>query len=214
MNSPGNDVSQSLLPGVTEEEWVERKKAVLKMFSKGRSSQRIDRENLTREKERVKAEVERIEKENHVMARSANDIQLQLFEKRKNAQILFQRSDDLKKKLGGLLSRERSILNEIEYYESEKVRLSKTNSEFSKKLDRNIHALGGNLDTIGFMKGEIEMLIDKMRMLEGDIPEKTRGLDDLDEKIIVAVKILKTFYQKMQHIERNVKTNYYHKRKE
>ena len=64
------------------------------------------------------------------------------------------------------------------------------------------------------MKGEIEMLIDKMRMLEGDVPEKNRGLDTLDEKITVAIKILKTFYQRMQHVERNVKTNYYHKKKE
>ncbi len=61
MNNPGNDVSQSLPSGVTEEEWVERKQAILNVFSKGRSSQRTDRENLSREKERVKAEVERLE---------------------------------------------------------------------------------------------------------------------------------------------------------
>lgn len=215
MNNPGNNVNQSLPSGVTEEEWLKRKKAaVLKMFSKGRSSQRIDRENLSQEKGSVKAEVERLEEENHSMAKSVNEFQFQLSEKRKNAQILFQRSDDHKKKLGGLLSRERSLLNEIEYYESEKVRLSKTCSESSKKLDSNIYALDGKLDNIGFMKGEIKTLIDKMRMLEGDVPGKTRELGNLDEKITVAIKILKNFYQRMQHVERSVKTNYYHKKKE
>jgi uncharacterized protein YoxC len=214
MNNPGNEVSQSRPPsGITEEEWVKRKQAVLKLFSKGRSSLRTDRENLSREKERVKAEVERLEEENHAIARNANDLQLQLLEKRKKAQTLFQRSDDFKKKLGKLLSRERGLLNEVEYYDSEKVRLSKSNSELSKKLDRNIHALGGNLDTIGFKKGEIKMLIDKMSMLEGDVPEKNRGLDTLDEKITVAVKSLRTFYQRMQQVERKVKTNYYYKKK-
>jgi len=214
MNSPGNDVSQSRPSAITEAEWVKRKKDVVKMFSKGRNSQRFDRENLTRARERANAEVERLEEENHAMVRSVNNLQLQLSEKRKEAQILFQRSDENKKELGGLFSRERSHLSATEYYQSEKVRLSETHSELSKKLDRTIHALGTTLDTIGFMKGEIETLIEKLRMLEGDVPEQTRRLDDLDEKITMADKILRSFYQRMQHVERKVKANYYHKKKE
>lgn len=213
MKNTGGDVSQVISSGVTEKEWIAKKSAVLTRLSRVRSGQKIDRENLTSEKEKVMAEVERLEKENQLMARSVKDYQLQLSEKRRKAQIQFQRSDNLKKKLRRMIARQRSLFDEIKYYESEKARLSETCSEVSKMLKRNISVLDSRVNDIGFTKGEIETLINKMRMLEDDVPAKARGLDSLDVKITEITRILPKFYERMQGIERKLKMNYYNIKK-
>jgi chromosome segregation ATPase len=214
MNTAGDDFDRSPSSGVGEEEWTEKKEALLRGISEGRSALKIDRQSLTREKEKLVSDVERLEDENHLMARSVKDFQLQLSEKRSKSQMLFNRSDALKKKLVRLLARERSLQNEIQFYESEKAKLSDTHLQVSERLRTNISALDTIVKDIDFMKGEMGTLINKMGMLEREVPVKVSDVDNVDEKITGAMKVLKDLYSRMQGVERKVKTNYYKKKKQ
>jgi chromosome segregation ATPase len=214
MNTAGDDFDRSPSSGVGEEEWTEKKEALLRGISEGRSALKIDRQSLTREKEKLVSDVERLEDENHLMARSVKDFQLQLSEKRSKSQMLFNRSDALKKKLVRLLARERSLQNEIQFYESEKAKLSDTHLQVSERLRTNISALDTIVKDIDFMKGEMGTLINKMGMLEREVPVKVSDVDNVDEKITGAMKVLKDLYSRMQGVERKVKTNYYKKKEQ
>ncbi|HUV49784.1 MAG TPA: hypothetical protein VMW78_02015 [Anaerolineae bacterium] len=209
MNIAEDDYIQSPSSGVMEDRWIKKKEALLKSLSKGGGVLKIDRENLTMEKKRVVSEVERLEEENHLMSRSVRDFQLQLSEKRRKSRILLKRSDVLKKKLVRLLARERDIINEIQFYEAEKAKLSDTHLEVSERLRAEISVLGSTVKGIDFMKGEMEVFINKMGMLEREVPVKATNVDNLDEKITGGIKALKDLYNRMQVVERKVKTNYY-----
>lgn len=214
MNTARDDYDRSPSSGVAEEEWTEKKEALLSGTSEGRSALKIDRESLTREKKKVVSDVERLEDENHLMARSVRDFQLQLSEKRRQSQMLLNRSDALKKKLTRLLAQERSLQNEIQFYELEKAKLSDTHLQVSERLRTNISALDTIVKDIDFMKGEMGTLINKMGMLEREVPVKLSDVDNLDEKITGAIKVLKDLYGRMQGVERKVKTNYYKNKKQ
>ncbi len=213
MNTAGDDYDGSPSSGVGEEEWTEKKEALLRGISEGRSALKIDRESLVREKEKVVSDVERLEDENHLMARSLRDFHLQLSEKRRKSQMLLNRSDALKKKLVGLLTRERSLQNEIQFYELEKTKLFDTHLQVSERLRTNISALDTIVKDIDFMKGEMATLINKMGMLEREVPVKISDVHNLDEQITGAIKVLKDLYTRMQGVETKVKTNYYKKKK-
>jgi chromosome segregation ATPase len=213
MNTAGDDYDRSPSSGVVEEEWTEKKEVLLRGTSEGRSALKIDRESLTREKKKVVSDVERLEDENHLMARSIRDFQLQLSEKRRKSHKLLNRSDALKKKLARLLAQERSLQNEIQFYELEKAKLYDTHIQVSERLRSNISALDTIVKDIDFMKGEMGTLINRMGMLEREVPVKVSDVDNLDEKITGAMKVLKDLYSRMQGVERNVKTNYYKNKK-
>lgn len=213
MNTAGDDNIQSPSSGVTEEERTEKRQDFLRGILEGRGALKIDRESLTREKERLISDVERLEEENHLMSRSVKDFQFQLSEKRRKSQILLKRSDALKKKLVRLLARERGLLNEMQFYESEKAKLSDTYVEVSERLRTKISALESTVKEIDFMKGEMETLISKVGMLESEVPVKVSDVDNLNEKITGAVNVLKDLYGRMQGVERKVKINYYKSKK-
>ncbi|HIJ58051.1 MAG TPA: hypothetical protein HPP41_00080 [Deltaproteobacteria bacterium] len=167
----------------------------------------------TSEKQRLISEVERLEEENHLMAKSIKDLALPISEKSRVSQMLFKKSDACKKELLRFLATERGLLNEIHFFESEKAKLSDIYSQVSENLGTNISLLDSTFNDIGFMKGEMGALIDKMSMLEGEVPVKLSNVDSLDEKIAEAVKELKNMYNRMRNIEKNVKIKYYNKKK-
>lgn len=214
MNSTGDDHVRSPSSGETKEEWPEKKEALLRGDSEGRSALKIDRENLTREKEKLISDVERLEEENNLMARSVRDFRLQLSEKRKRSHMLLNRSDSLKKKLVKLLGRERSLQNEIQFYESEKAKLSDRFLKASEGLRTKISGLDSIVKDIDFMKGETGALIGKMGMLEREVPVKVSDVNNLNEKIVGALKVLKDLYSRMQSVEKKVKIDYYKNKKQ
>ena len=52
-----------------------------------------------------------------------------------------------------------------------------------------------------------------MEMLEGEVPIKFKDVDNLDEKLIGSTMALRRLYDSMQGAERNLKMNYYKKKK-
>lgn len=198
--------------GHDEVEWLEKKHALLKKISRDGDLIKEDQENITQKKERLFSEVERLEEENNLMAKSVKDFELQLSRRRNISQALFKKFDDLRGNLVSFLAREHHILSEIELFESEKAELSDRYSETSERLKSNITALESTYKEIGFMKGEVQALVEKMEMLEAEIPEKFRAVDNLDEKIQGTVNALKSLHSRMQGAERNIKMSYYNKK--
>ena len=209
MKTSGEDIPGRTSSEITEGEWLGKKQAILKRISRDKGLPKVDRDNLTGEKERLLAEVGKLEEENHIMAKSVKDFELQLAKRRRIYQTLFKRSDELKGKFVRFLAREHNLMNEIELYESEKAVISDTYSEVSEKLRNNVSSLECTVKDIGFMKGEVQMLIEKMEILEGEIPVKSKDMYNLDEKVMGAIKALKRLYNRMQAAERDVKVSYY-----
>ena len=211
MKTPSEDNTGSTSSKVTEEEWLEKKDALLKRLTRPRRTLKAEKEDLTRE--RLISRNEGLEEENHLMAKSVKDFELQLSKKRRACQTLYKRSDDLKEELARSLAREHNLLNEIELYESERARVSDIYSEVSERVGTNVSTLEGIVNDIGFMKGEVRALMEKMEMLEGEVPMKFKDVDNLDEKISASIKALRGLYNRMQGTERDVKISYYKKKK-
>ena len=211
MKTPSEDNTGSTSSKVTEEEWLEKKDALLKRLTRPRRTLKAEKEDLTRE--RLISRNEGLEEENHLMAKSVKDFELQLSKKRKACQTLYKRSDDLKEELARSLAREHNLLNEIELYESERARVSDIYSEVSERVGTNVSTLEGIVNDIGFMKGEVRALMEKMEMLEGEVPMKFKDVDNLDEKISASIKALRGLYNRMQGTQRDVKISYYKKKK-
>ena len=199
---------------VTEEGWQEKRKAPMKRLSRDRSRLKLDKENLTAERKRLATEVESLEEENHAIAKRAKDLQIELLKKRTTAKESFESSDESNKRLVGPLARERGLLNEIGFFETEKTRLSGNYLEVSGRLGANVSELDRTLKDIGFMNGEVRALMEKMEMLEGEVPMKFRDVDSLDDKIKRTLNALMGCYNSMRRVEITVKENYYKKKNE
>ena len=133
---------------------VKKKDALLARLSKDLRAGTLDKEHLVAERNRCAAEVETLEQENKAAARRVLDLQSELVQKRAAAKSVFDRSDELKKDLVGLLAKKRGFLNEIEFYEAEKASLSENYLEVSESLSNKVSTLNTTLKNLNFMKGE------------------------------------------------------------
>ena len=190
-----------------------KKDALLARLSKDLRSGTLDKENLVAERRRCAAEVEMLKQENNIAAKRIADLQNGLVQKRAAAKTVFDRSDELKKHLVGLLAKKRGFLNEIEYYETEKASLSEAYLQVSESLSNKVSTLNSTLKNLDFMKGEVRALMRKTAMLEDVIPVKKRDRGNLDEKIERTLNSLNEFYDRMRRVEKTIKENYYIKSK-
>ena len=202
-------------PKVSGKGWLGSKRDLIERLSAGvNAASDIDRENLAQETKKLAEEVASLEEENHAIAAQAKELQESLAKKREEAQEVFERSDIKKRKLVESLARKRGLLNEISFFEKEKSQLFKTYVGTSERLQRNVAALDRTVKDVSFYKGEVQVLMDKMGMLEGDVPVKYRDMDNLEEKIKRTLQTLKSFYSRMHRIEKTVKETYYMSKKD
>ena len=197
-----------------EKKGLKKKEALLTRLSKDLRSGTLDKQNLVDERNRCAAEVEKLEQENSAAARRVMDLQSELVQKRAAAKNVFDRSDELKKQLVGLLAKKRGFLNEIEFYETEKASLSEAYLEVSESLSIKVSTLNSTLKNLDFMKGEVKALMGKTAMLEDVIPGKKRDRGNLDGKIERTLNSLNEFYDRMRRVEKTIKENYYIKSKD
>lgn len=186
---------------------------LLKRLAARQSDFKLDRQSLRKEIERAVAELRNLEDENHAMARQAKDLQLQLFDRRKVSQRLFQRSEELKKRTVHLLAKENNLLHETRFFESERDRHDADYREASSKLNANMETIAAVLRDIEFLRGETETLMDKTGYLESGVHTRFRDIDSLDEKISDSLQALEDLYNKLRSVEKNTKTVYYEKKK-
>ncbi len=206
--------NQSPSTGSFEKEWMHKKEALLKRLLKDKNARSIDSAILVEEKERLASEVGRLEDANHSLARQVMDIQRRVAEKRKTSRLLSQRSDASKQKLVRALTRERNLLNEIDFFKSEKSRLEDIYRDITQRLDANISALDNTFRNIEFIKGELKAVIDKMTMLEQKIPLKFRDVDNLEEQVAGTVRALQSLFDRMLDIEISLNSSYYKNKKQ
>lgn len=196
-----------------EKEWMQKKEALLERLLKDKNSRSIDSASLAEAKERFASEVGRLEDANHSLARQVMDLQRRVAEKRNASRLLSQRVDARKQKLVRALTRERNLLNEIDFFKSEKSRLEDIYRGITQRLDANISALDNTFRNIEFIKGELKAVIDKMTMLEQKVPLKYRDVDNLEEQVAGTVKALQSLFDRMLDIEVNLNISYYKNKK-
>ena len=165
------------------------------------------------EMDRINSEIKMLEESNHFMANTIKNLQTQLAHKKNQSQKEFKQSDSLKMKLVRIQTLEQSLLNELEFFESEKLRSEECLNSVTQGLEANISALDSSVKDIGFMKGETGVLIEKMSMLEKEIPEKNIDMENLDGIVSGTIRALESLYERMRLIETNVKKNYYTNKK-
>jgi len=207
-----SDKDREIHPGVSAEDRINRDDLLKRLFQR-QGGLKLDPEALKNERERLLAEVRSLEDENHLRARRVKELQLQLFDRRKMIQRLFQRSDELKKKLVQLLAKENNLIHEIRFLESERDKYGRDYREISGRVKGNMTTIAAILRDIEFMRGELETLMDKTGYLEDGVPNKFRDIDSLDEKISGSLQALEDLYNKMRAVEKNTKMIYYRKEK-
>ena len=160
-------------------------------------------------------EVENLEKENKALGVTLGDLEITLAEKKRAAKSLFQSLEGQRQRLLAFVAEENDLLQEIEFYESEKNDVEKIQSDISSKYAANLSVLEGMIKNVGFLKGEIGTLMLQTGMLEEEIPERYRDADNLDKKIRgTFVRALNDLQDKIDIVERKAKVLYYRKEKE
>jgi chromosome segregation ATPase len=205
------DHTQDNYSGMTETIWVKNKKAILRKLAENKDSLRNYREKLQAEKKELAEETERLEQENYSLLGQVKDLEMQHLEKSSTMQKLNSQLHASKKKLVKPLTEESGYLSEIKFLESEKASLFERHDEASETLNNNMAALGSTIMEIEFIKGEIGILMNKIGMIEDEIPEIFGEIDDLDEKITWASKTLTDLYNRMKTVEKDAKILYYEK---
>ncbi|HIJ35664.1 MAG TPA: hypothetical protein HPP59_00075 [Deltaproteobacteria bacterium] len=155
-------------------------------------------------------EVEGLEQENKTLAATFRSLEFELVKKKREADTLLKTSEEQKKSLLGFISEEGDLVQEIDFYESEKNKMDKIHADVSAKYDANMSVLEGMIKGVGFLKGEIGTLLLKMSMLEEEIPSKFRDADNLDKKIKgTFIRALNDLQNRIDVVERKAKVLYY-----
>jgi len=172
----------------------------------------MDKSDLSPARKMFLLKVEGLEKENMALGEQLKDLEFRLFEKKKEANILAERTEGVKETIIRFISEENNLLHERKFFESEKEKLVGIYDGVSERYDTNMSVLEGMIKDTGFMKGEIGALIMKVGMLEGEIPVKFRDADNLDKKIKgTFIRALKDLQQRVNAVERKAKVLYYKK---
>jgi len=162
----------------------------------------------------LSGEVESLEKDNKALTGELSDLELTLVKKKRTAKALLENSEEQKKSLLALVAEENDLVQEIEFYESEKNKMDEIYAGVSAKYENNMKILEDMIKNVGFLKGEIGALVLQMGMLEEEIPERYRDADNLDKKIKgTFIKALNDLQNRVDVVERKARVLYYQKEK-
>ncbi len=162
----------------------------------------------------LSGEVESLEKDNKALTGELSDLELTLVKKKRTAKALLGNSEEQKKSLLALVAEENDLVQEIEFYESEKNKMDEIYADVSAKYENNMKILEDMIKNVGFLKGEIGALVLQMGMLEEEIPERYRDADNLDKKIKgTFIKALNDLQNRVDVVERKARVLYYQKEK-
>ena len=162
----------------------------------------------------LSGEVESLEKDNKALTGELSDLELTLVKKKRTAKALLENSEEQKKSLLALVAEENDLVQEIEFYESEKNKMDEIYADVSAKYENNMKILEDMIKNVGFLKGEIGALVLQMGMLEEEIPERYRDADNLDKKIKgTFIKALNDLQNRVEVVEKKARVLYYQKEK-
>jgi hypothetical protein len=162
----------------------------------------------------LSGEAEILKKENKILSVKLRDLEVTLVKKRGKSKALLESSEEQKERLLALVAEENDLVQEIDFFASEKNKMDKIYADVSAKYEDNMGILEGMIKDVGFLKGEIGALVLKMGMLEEEIPERYRDADNLDKKIKgTFIKALNDLQNRVDVVERKAKVLYYQKEK-
>ncbi|MBF0508643.1 MAG: hypothetical protein HQK57_06925 [Deltaproteobacteria bacterium] len=210
--SPG-DARQAQADEKKEQGWLDKRRTVLDRLRRDKKPAHHNQAEIQAEKQRLRAEVDKLEGENHSLTRRVKDLDTQLFELKQQAQLSYTRSDELKNKLTEVLALERGLADEIRFFESEKAALSQEYLVISNQVGANMVVLDQTAKDIDFLNGEVEATITKMDMTKDEVMDIYSDVDHLDEKITGMIASLKELSRRMQRMEKNIKIVYYQMKK-
>lgn len=205
------DHSQEDYSGMTETSWVRNRKAIIETLAENSYSLDNLRERLLAEKKGLEEEAEGIEQENLSLRAKVKGLEKRHLEKNNRLHELRSQLHGSREKLVRPLSEKSGYMSEIKFLESEKNRLLEINSSMAETLNNNMASLGGTIMEIEFIRGEIGTLINKVGMVEENIPELFSEMQELEEKINRASRALTDLYTKIKTVEKNAKILYYEK---
>lgn len=208
MTESENLTQESLLEQASDE-WQAKKRALRERFSKDNPGLHFDRSMIRKSKESLQKEVKHLEESNHKLSNEFKILQEETGQIQENKQQISLKIDAYEKRFLRLRVKENSLINEIDFFETELSDLKQFYQDVCSGLDNNISSLERSVKHIGFMRGETSSLIDKMSMLENEVPDKNSEVKILDETVHTALNELKKLYAKMHNVEKKVKVNYY-----
>ena len=208
-NSSGNTAASFS----TEERWQEKRRSVMEKVAEGKRGVTLDQAEISREIGELRLDIEKLESSSHEMTGTLKEMQTIMAQKKNQCQRDFKLSDDLKKKLLRIQTAEQSLLNELDFFESEKLRLEEELKQVNQGLEANIYSLDSSVKDIDFMMGETSTLIEKMNVLEKEIPVKNTDIENLDDIVSGTIRALEGLYDRMRIIETRVKKTYYTNKK-
>ncbi|MBT3260167.1 MAG: hypothetical protein HN366_27450, partial [Deltaproteobacteria bacterium] len=119
----------------------------------------MNESNPIKENAALTGEVESLEKENKALTGKLSDLELTLVKKKRNAKTLLEKSEEQKESLLALVAEENDLVQEIEFFASEKNKMDKIYADVSAKYEDNMEILEGMIKNVGFLKGEIGALV-------------------------------------------------------
>ena len=157
------------------------------------------------------SEIEQLNSEKKIINKEISKYEDLLTETRDFFHKLIDSVDKRKNSLHVYQSENRNIVNEIDFYTNEKSRLSEALLIHSENLNNEVESIEDTYQNIVFVKGEIKILLDKLIILEADVPDKLDDINQMDELFGMTLNELRSLYNKANHTVKQLKSAYYNK---
>jgi chromosome segregation ATPase len=157
------------------------------------------------------SEIEHLHAEKKILNKDIAKYEDLLTETRDFLHKLIDSVDKRKQSLHVYQSENRSIISEIDFYTSEKAKLSEALLVHSNNLNNEVESLEDIYQNILFVKGEIQIMLDKLIFLEADIPDKLNDIKRIDDLFGMTLNELRSLYVKASHTAKQLKSAYYKK---
>jgi len=169
------------------------------------------REELLAENEALRKDIDGLEADNFATLKQIKELEIQLLQKNKTIKELSSSLHEEKKRLVRFVTEESNLKSELDLLEIEKGRIITVYNGMSQECGDNISSLNNTILKIDFIKGEIDTLKGKVRMMEEEADEKLMELGSLEEKLSWASKSFHELYASMKDMEKEIKIKYYAK---
>jgi len=199
------NTESNLARTISETQWLKKRKAILEK----QSSNNADMETLHQQKAKLMNDISILEEKNHALKQLIKEQQVLLPEKKRDNVETLKKVETHKNQLSKYLSTERNLISEIAFYENEQQQLDNMLKDLTQKLNTSIGAIDDTLMNIDFVKGEIKAMLNKMTLLETNIPKEYEHMDQLDGLFQQTILSLNDLYNRAHHAENNVKKTYY-----
>jgi len=166
----------------------------------------------TKDTESPLSEINHLEQEYKELINQTENMKNELEIKKKEKTRLLKNFAELKGKVSSLISEEDNLIYQKKFLESEKEKLLKMLNSVSATYDENMTILEDLMKDVGFMKGEIETLQSKSKILETEIPFKFKDSENLDNRVKTSFfRAINSLEKRINDVQKKIEVIYYKK---